>query len=87
MAFLHKFTHKLLGNNSQNVSEINSSVVQPAKPKTLAELEQEIASVQVSNASHQNRRSKAKGGIGSKLIWMAILIGIPASVVWLGVVA
>ncbi|MFN6567506.1 hypothetical protein [Dendronalium sp. ChiSLP03b] len=83
MAFLHKFTKKLLGNNSQNVSGINPSVIKPPKPKTLTELEQEIVSMQVSNTSHQNRHSKVKGGMGSKLIWIAILIGIPASVVWL----
>ncbi|OYD94685.1 hypothetical protein CDG76_14925 [Nostoc sp. 'Peltigera membranacea cyanobiont' 210A] len=95
MTFLHKITKKFSRNNSQNVSGINPSVIsqqpiglkQPAKPsqpKTLAELEQEIAAQgQVSSISHQKRPSKANRGIGTKLIWIAILIGIPAGVVWL----
>ncbi|MBD2527522.1 hypothetical protein [Nostoc sp. FACHB-133] len=94
MTFLHKITQKFSRNNSQNASGINSSVTsqqpivlkQPAKPsksKTLAELEQEIAAQgQISSTSHQKRPSKANRGIGTKLIWIVILIGIPAGVVW-----
>ncbi|MFN6530118.1 hypothetical protein [Nostoc sp. ChiSLP03a] len=95
MTFLHKITKKFSRNNFQNVSRINPSVIsqqptklkQPAKPsqpKTLAELEQEIAAQgQVSSISHQKRPSKPNKSIGTKLIWIAILIGIPAGVVWL----
>ncbi|MEH2332864.1 hypothetical protein [Nostoc sp.] len=94
MTFLHKITKKFLRNNSQNVSGINPSVIsqqpivlkqsaKPSKPKTLAELEQEIAAQgQVSSISHQKRPIKANRGIGTKLIWIAILIGIPAGVIW-----
>ncbi|MDZ8259311.1 hypothetical protein [Nostoc sp. ChiQUE01b] len=94
MTFLHKITKKFSRNNSQNLSGINPSVisqqpvvlkqpVKPSKSKTLAELEQEIAAQgQVSSISHQKKPSKANRGIGTKLIWIAILIGIPAGVVW-----
>ncbi|MEH2290400.1 hypothetical protein [Nostoc sp.] len=94
MTFLHKVTNKFFRNNSQNVSGINPSVIsqqpivlkqpaKPSKPKTLAELEQEIAAQrQVRSVSHQKRPSKANRGIGTKLIWITILIGIPAGVIW-----
>ncbi|MEH2256310.1 hypothetical protein [Nostoc sp.] len=95
MTFLHKITKKFSRNNSQNVSGINPSVIsqqpivlkqsaKPSKPKTLAELEQEIAAQgQVSSISHQKRPIKANRGIGTKLIWIAILIGIPTGVIWM----
>jgi hypothetical protein len=96
MAFLHKITKKFLRNNSPNGSGINPSVIsqQPivlkqaaeaSKPKTLAELEQSIAAQgHVSSISIPSKKTSriANRGIGGKLIWIAILIGIPAGVVW-----
>ncbi|AFY44620.1 hypothetical protein [Nostoc sp. PCC 7107] len=80
MAFLHGITKIFVRNNSG----ISSSVTpqQPAKLKTLAELEQEIAAQgQVRNNSSQQKPGKAKKGIG-KLIWITILIGVPAGIIW-----
>jgi hypothetical protein len=94
MAFLHNFIQFFIRNKSQNGSGIDPSVItqqpivlkpsaKPSKPKTLAELEQEIAAqVQASSISHQKAHSKANRSVGSKLIWIVILIGIPAGVVW-----
>ncbi|WP_413199606.1 hypothetical protein [Nostoc piscinale] len=80
MAFLHAITKIFLRNNS----DINSPVSpQPAKLKTLAELEQEIAKQgQISKISSPQQPRQSKKGIGSKLIWLTILIGIPAGIVW-----
>ncbi|MCC5637872.1 hypothetical protein LC593_18920 [Nostoc sp. CHAB 5844] len=90
MAFLHEITKIFLRNSSginlSGISQPPTVLKQPAKPlqpKTLAELEQEIAAqAQVSSTSPKQRPSKANKGIGSKLIWITILIGIPAGVVW-----
>lgn len=82
MTFLHKITQNFLRNKSQNTSGISQ---QPTvvKPKTLAELEQEIAAqAQLSNTPQKKTHNKAKRGIGIKLIGIVILIGIPAGVVW-----
>ncbi|MBE9207893.1 hypothetical protein IQ244_15450 [Nostoc sp. LEGE 06077] len=85
MAFLHGITKIFVRNNSGINSSINPQQMvsqQPTKPKTLAELEQEIAAQgQVSSTSSQQKPGKANRGIG-KLIWITILIGIPASLVW-----
>jgi hypothetical protein len=85
MSFLHKITGRFLRNKSGAASSATTqqAVVskQPAKPKTLAELEQEIGAKQMS-ISPQQPRSKPKGGIGTKLIWLTILLGLPAGVVW-----
>jgi len=82
MTFLHKITQNFLRNKSQN----SSGTSQPptvVKPKTLAELEQEIAAqAQLSNTPQKKTHNKAKKGIGIKLIGIVILIGIPAGVVW-----
>ncbi len=95
MAFLHKITKTFFRNNSQNSTGVNPSLTsqqpivqqqpaKPSKPKTLAELEQEIAAqAQVSSTSSKKRLSKTNKGIRGKLIWIAILIGIPAGVVWI----
>ncbi|MBD2447106.1 hypothetical protein H6G76_07985 [Nostoc sp. FACHB-152] len=88
MSFLHKITRIFLSNNSGVASSATTQqpvgLQQPAKPaksKTMAEIEQEIAAKQM-NIPPQKPRSKSKGGIGTKLIWLTILLGLPAGVVW-----
>jgi hypothetical protein len=94
MNFLNKFNWNILRKNSQNGSGIYSpttsqqTIIQnksatPSTPKTLAELEQEMQlKAGIIKTSHQQARTKAKWGIGTKLIWTAILIGIPVGVIW-----
>ncbi|MEH2302220.1 MAG: hypothetical protein V7K88_25370 [Nostoc sp.] len=94
MTFLNKINWNLLRKNSQNSSGIDPSapslqpVVQkkpttPSTPKNLAELEHEMElERRVLKTSPQQLHSKAKRGIGSRLIWIAILIGIPLGVIW-----
>ncbi|MEH2462499.1 hypothetical protein [Nostoc sp.] len=94
MTFLNKINWNLLRKNSQNSSGIDPSapslqpVVQkkpttPSTPKNLAELEHEMElERRVLKTSPQQLHSKAKRGIGSRLIWIAILIGIPVGVIW-----
>ncbi|MEH1941115.1 MAG: hypothetical protein V7L01_12965 [Nostoc sp.] len=94
MAFLNKINWNLLRKNTPNSSGIDPSapslhpVVQkkPATPSTaknLAELEHEMElERRVLKISSQPLHRKAKWGIGSKLIWVAILIGIPVGVIW-----
>ncbi|MEH2122133.1 hypothetical protein [Nostoc sp.] len=94
MTFLNKINWNLLRKNSQNSSGIDPSapslqpVVQkkpttPSTPKNLAELEHEMElERRVLKTSPQQLHSKAKQGIGSRLIWIAILIGIPVGVIW-----
>ncbi|OCQ90070.1 hypothetical protein BCD64_19235 [Nostoc sp. MBR 210] len=80
MAFLHGITKIFVRKNSGTNSSVSP---QPAKLKTLAELEQEIAKQgQISRISSPQQPRKSKKGIGSKLIWLTILIGIPAGIVW-----
>ena len=91
MSFLHNLTGKILRKKPYN-SGINPSIKsqQPilmkpsasSQPKTLAELEQEMeAQTQVATYRYKPG-GKAKSGIGSKIIWTAILIGVPVGVVW-----
>ncbi|MBE9199561.1 MULTISPECIES: hypothetical protein [unclassified Nodularia (in: cyanobacteria)] len=95
MTLLHKITSKFARNNTQNISGIDPSLISqtpivqkpPTTPKTLAELEQEILkSMQVPSQSVVQKHGKTNKGIGSKLgtklIWIAILLGIPAGVLW-----
>ncbi|MBW4427256.1 MAG: hypothetical protein KME50_23145 [Nostoc desertorum CM1-VF14] len=85
MAFLNKINLDFLRKNSPNTSGINPSApsVQSATPKNLAKLEHEMESErQALKISSQQLHSKAKRGIGSRLIWIAILIGIPVGVIW-----
>lgn len=93
MSFLHKITWKLLGKNHQNNSGIDPSIVSqqpvvlkpttPPQPKTLAGIEKEMQlEARVLHKKHQQRSGKAKHSIFSKLIWTAILIGVPVGVVW-----
>ncbi|MCC5652139.1 hypothetical protein LC609_20405 [Nostoc sp. XA013] len=85
MAFLNKINFDFLRKNSPNSSEINPSApsVQSATPKNLAKLEHEMElERQALKISSQQLHSKAKWGIGSRLIWIAILIGIPVGVIW-----
>ncbi|MEH2312462.1 MAG: hypothetical protein V7K35_13915 [Nostoc sp.] len=94
MTFLNKINWNFLRKNPQNSSGIDPSapslqpVVQkkpatPSTPKNLAELEHEIElERRVIKTSPQQLHSKAKRGIGSRLIWIAILIGIPVGVIW-----
>lgn len=86
MSFLHKLTGRFVRNNSGIASSTANQqpivLKQPAKPKTLAELEQEIAAQQI-RTSRQQLPKKAKGSIGTKLIWLVILLGLPAGLVWI----
>ncbi|WP_335104006.1 hypothetical protein [Nostoc sp.] len=94
MAFLNKINWNFLRKNAPNSSGIDPSapslhpVVQkkpatPSTPKNLAELEHEMElERRVLKISPQPLHRKAKWGIGSKLIWIAILIGIPVGVIW-----
>ncbi len=85
MAFLNKINLDFLRKNSPNTSGINPSApsVQSATPKNLAKLEHEMElERQALKISSQQLHSKAKRGIGSRLIWIAILIGIPVGVIW-----
>ena len=98
MAFLHNLPGKILRKNSQNNSGIDPSIQskQPvvlktsssplqAKPKTLAELEKEMEAEAQVLRPHKLTPStaKAKRGVVSKIIWAAMLIGVPVSVVWM----
>lgn len=88
MAFLNKINWNFLRKNYQNSSGIAPSApVQqsrtPLTPKNLAKLEHEMElERQALKKSSQQLHSKAKRGIGSRLIWIAILIGIPVGVIW-----
>ncbi|HEY9652054.1 MAG TPA: hypothetical protein V6C95_15420, partial [Coleofasciculaceae cyanobacterium] len=55
----------------------------PSQSKSLAELEKETEAKFYATYPHKQPPAKAKGGIFSKLIWMAILLGIPVGVVWI----
>ncbi|MDZ8186586.1 MAG: hypothetical protein RMX96_17270 [Nostoc sp. ChiSLP02] len=66
MSFFNKFNWNIRHQNSQNQSGIYT-------PTT---------SQQAVVQSHHQAPTKRKGGIGSKLIWITILIGIPGGVVW-----
>ncbi|MEH2410938.1 hypothetical protein [Nostoc sp.] len=94
MTFLTKINWNLLRKNAPNSSGIDPSApslqpvvlkqpATPSTPKNLAELEDEMElKGRVLKTSPQQLHSKAKRGIGSRLIWMAILIGIPFGVIW-----
>nr|MDZ8062115.1 hypothetical protein [Nostoc sp. EkiNYC01] len=66
MSFFNKINWNILRKNSQNGSGIYS-------PTT---------SQQNVVQSHHQLPTKAKRGIGTKLIWIAILMGIPVGVIW-----
>ncbi|MEA5624433.1 hypothetical protein [Nostoc sp. UHCC 0251] len=94
MAFLNKTNWNFLRKNAPNSSGIDPSVssqqplvqkqpATPSTPKNLAELEHEMElQRRVLKTSPQQVHSKAKRGIGSRLIWTVILIGIPGGVIW-----
>ncbi|MEH2281838.1 MAG: hypothetical protein V7K90_11010 [Nostoc sp.] len=89
MAFLNKINWNLLRKNAPNSSGIDPSApmqkqsATPSTPKTLAELEHEMQlERRVLKTSPQQVHRKAKRGIGSRLIWIAILLGIPVGVIW-----
>lgn len=94
MIFLNKINWNFLRKNAANSSGIAPSVpslqpvvrkqsTTPSTPKNLAELEHEMElKRQVIKTSPQQLHSKAKRGIGSRLIWIAILIGIPVGIIW-----
>lgn len=93
MPFLHKITWKFLRKNHQNNSGIDPSIASqkpvvvkpttPSQPKTLAEIEKEMQlEARVLNKKRHQPSGKAKQSIGSKLIWTAILIGVPLGVIW-----
>lgn len=58
----------------------------PPQPKTLAQLEQEMAAQQASqplSTTHQRRRlSPRRSGMVSKLALMGLLVGVPAAGLW-----
>ncbi|MFW9259481.1 hypothetical protein [Nostoc sp. CALU 546] len=88
MPFLNKINWNFLRKNSPNLSGIDPFVpsqqsATPSTPKNLAKLEHELElERRVLKTSPQRSHSKAKRGIGSRLIWIAILIGIPSGVIW-----
>ncbi|MBW4686890.1 MAG: hypothetical protein KME40_17725 [Komarekiella atlantica HA4396-MV6] len=93
MAFLHKINWKTLHKKPQNNSGIDPSIASqnpvlpkpatPLIPKTVAELENKMAAeTQVLSKNHQRSPNKPKRSIGSKIVWVIILVGIPVSVVW-----
>jgi hypothetical protein len=85
MTFLNKINWNFLRKNSPNSSGIDplAPSQQSANPKNLAKLEHEMElQRQALKTSSQQPHRKAKWGIGSKLIWIAILIGIPSGVIW-----
>jgi hypothetical protein len=66
MSFLNKLNWNILRKNSQN----SSGIYPPNNSQQT-----------VVQSRHQSP-AKAKGGIGTKLIWITILIGIPVGVIW-----
>ena len=94
MAFLNKINWNFLRKNAPNSSGIDPSApsqqpvvlkkpTTPSTLKSLAELEHEMKlKGRVLKISPQQLHSKANGGIGSKLIWIAILVCIPVGVIW-----
>ncbi len=70
--------------STQPVKLKQSAAPQP-KIKSLAELEKEAEAKYYATYPHKQPQPvpvKAKRGVVSKLIWMAILLGIPVGVVW-----
>ena len=80
---------------AQNISGVDPSIksTQPAvlkssappqpKSKSLAELEKEAQAKYYATYPHKQPVStKAKRGVLSKIIWTAILLGVPVGVVW-----
>jgi hypothetical protein len=68
----------------QPVKLQNSAPTQPKK-KSLAELEKEAEAKYYATYPHKQPQPvpvKAKRGVLSNLIWMAILLGVPVGVVW-----
>ncbi|MEH2147255.1 hypothetical protein [Nostoc sp.] len=94
MAFLNKINWNFLRKNAPNCSRIDPSASslqpvvrkQPTIPSTLknlSELEHQMElERRVIKTSPQQLHRKTKRGIGSRLIWIAILIGIPVGVIW-----
>jgi hypothetical protein len=63
---------------------LKSSVTPQPKTKSLAELEKEAEEKYYATYPHkQPVPKKARQGVLSKIIWTAILLGIPVGVVWL----
>jgi hypothetical protein len=88
MAFLNKINLNFLRKNAPNTSGIAPSApsqqsTRLSTPKSLAKLEHEMElERQAIKISPQQPHHKGKWGIGSKLIWIAILVGIPCGVIW-----
>lgn len=62
---------------------LKSSVPPQPKPKSLAELAKEAETNYYATYPHkQAQPAKAKPGVLSKIIWAAILLGVPVGVVW-----
>lgn len=88
MAFLNKINWNFLRKNAPNSPGIDPSTLSQqsatlSTPKNLAKLEHEMElERQAIKTSPLQPHRKTKRGIGSKLIWIAILIGIPGAVIW-----
>ncbi len=88
MAFLNKINWNFLRKNSPNISGIDPSVpsqqsATPSTPKNLTKLEHEMElERQILKTPSRQLHRKSKWGIGSRLIWIAILLGIPGGVIW-----
>ncbi len=88
MTFLNKINWNFWRKNSPNISGIDPSVpsqqsATPSTPKNLAKLEHEMELERsILKTSPRQLHSKAKWGMGSRLIWIAILLGIPVGVIW-----
>lgn len=87
-----KLPFKFPFSKAQNISGVDPSIKStqpvrlkspaPSQSKSLAELEKEAEAKFYATHPHKQPPAKAKGGILSKLIWLAILLGIPVGVVW-----
>ena len=90
-----KLPFKFPFRKAQNISGVDPSIksTQPVilkpsvssqpKSKSLTQLENEVEAQYYSTYSHQQPvPRKAKRGVLSKIIWTAILLGVPVGVVW-----
>ncbi len=86
--FLRRNTHTTSGIDPSIKSTqpvVLKSPAPPQKPKSLAELEKEAEAKYYATYPHKQPQAqpvKAKPRIFSKLIWAAVLLGIPVGAVW-----
>ena len=72
---------------AQPVTTPQSGGIQPQRPKTLAELEQELEQSLASQTIQVHPRRSARPAFSSrkiftKLVWMGLLVGIPVGALW-----